>query len=376
MFINLYLNRFLGDMVPIMPLISLLLHDRGFSLGLISLFLFCTSATVLLFEIPFGVLADRKNPRFVLILSRLAKLASFSFLLFSFNVTALLLTAVFLGMASALDSGAIQSYTYQLTHIKNGDYFHKVYSRTFTSSLIGLLLAGVLAAQVGIIGFDYLQYIGICSLVLCLVSAILLPKISPSNTDTTEAPNKSNIFTFFKLKTVVAIVLCIGIFSGGIKGALDEYTALLLDDKGLMYGTVGYILLGLEIARTFGASVSSKFRIGVGGQITILAAVGLLFISICFGNYIIAVSSLFVVLFLDSILWVNNDVLIQEYTSNKNRSTLASIKNFGTEIVAGTIFGTVWLFGSTWGISQLYLYAGLILLFVSLVIFILHKSSR
>jgi len=368
MFLNLYINRYLGDMLPIMPLVGLLLHDRGFSLGDISLFFLFMAVTVLLFEIPFGVLADKTNTRLVIILSRLAKLVAFIFLLIAYTKFSITLAAVCWGMASALDSGAIQSYTYSLTYAKKGALnFQAVYGRLFTSSLLGLLTAGLIASQVERLGFDYIQYIGIFALLLCLVSAMLLPKVKEVENDDV-SKQKINIKTFATHPALLTALL-IGIFAGGVKGSLDEYTALLLAAKGLSYGFIGYILFGLEIMKTLGGSVASKFKIEIRGQLNVLLLVGLAFIGVFYGNYLITISLLILVLFFDSILWVNNDVLIQENAPDSYRSTIASVKNFGIELLAAVCFLAAWVFPDIdWDVGYLYIIGGSVLVLVSLVL--------
>jgi len=374
MFLNLYINRYLGDMVPIVPLVGLLLHDRGFSLGDISLFFLFMAVTVLLFEIPFGVLADKTNTRLVIILSRFAKLVAFIFLLIAYTKFSILLAAVCWGVASALDSGAIQSYTYALTSVKKEtSYFQVVYGRLFTSSLLGLLTAGLIATQVARLGFDYIQYIGIFALLLCLVSAMLLPKVKEVENDDV-SKQKINIKTFATHPALLTALL-IGIFAGGVKGSLDEYTALLLAAKGLSYGFIGYILFGLEIMKTLSGSVASKFKIEIRGQLNVLLLVGFAFIGVFYGNYLITILLFILVLFFDSILWVNNDVLIQENTPDSYRSTIASVKNFGIELLAAACFLIAWLYSDTsWDVGYLYIAGGSVLVLVSLVLSIRSKT--
>jgi MFS family permease len=374
MLLNLYINRYFGDLVPIVPLVGLLLHERGFSLGDISLFFLCMSVTVLLFEIPFGVLADKTNPRLVIILSRFAKLTAFIFLLFSHSSFFVLLSAVCWGIASALDSGAIQAYTYALTYSeKSAQSFQVVYGRLFTSSLLGLLTAGLIAAQVEILGFDTIQYVGIFALTVCVLSSMFLPKVK--EVENSDAPPQKIKVKILISKPVLLVALLVGIFAGGVKGSLDEYTALLLSAKGLSYGLVGYVLFGLEIMKTLGATVASKFKIGLRIQVGVLLFLGLSFVGVFYGNYIVTILLLIFVLFFDSILWVHNDVLIQMNAPDAQRSTVASVKNFGIEFLATLSFLMAWLYsGVHWSPEHLYRIGGVVLVLVSILAFLYERG--
>lgn len=366
---NLYLNRFLGDLIPIVPILGLLFLDRSFSLSTISLFFLCLSVTVLLVEIPAGILADAKNARLVIIISRLFKLLAFVLLLFATNIPLLCLTAILWGIASALDSGAMQSYTFQLVRQKNlSEKFEHIYGHTFTSSLLGLLTAGLVASQIGWLGFTLVQYVGIIVLVLCVLSAVALPRIKEISMQPKEKTVSITLKSLQKLPLVLIILLIIGILAGGVKGALDEYTTILLSDKQLTVGIIGYIIFGLEILKTAGAMVAARFRLNIYRQIIILTLLGFAFLVASLGNYLVVIFALVIILFIDAILWVHNDTAIQRQASDSNRATVASIKNFGTEAVAGSVFLITWIFGSGWEVGYLYFAGGVLLVVTSFIL--------
>jgi MFS family permease len=379
--INIYLNRFLGDLIPVMPLLGLLLLDRGFTLGTISLFFLCLSVTIIVAEIPAGILADVKNPRLVVIASRFLKLLAFGTVYYAIDIYLLCLAAILWGLSSALDSGAIQSYLFQLVR-KQGreNQFEQVYSKTFTASLMGLLFAGLVASQVAVLGFDTLQFIGIVALVLCFVSSLFFPNftvVTPAETKSEERLSfKSSFRSLLQLESTLIVLLCIGIFAGGIKGSLDEYTTLLLVDKELTFSIIGYIVFAFEVLKTGGAAVAARFVVSIRSQILILGVLGVAFMAAAVGNYIVAIASLVLVIFIDAILWVHNDSAIQRHVSEGNRATVASMKNFGTEVLAACIFLTMWLSGEFWDIKILYMFSGVLLLAVSIFVFFKHGGSN
>lgn len=85
---------------------------------------------------------------------------------------------------------------------------------------------------------------------------------------------------------------------------------------------------------------------------------GFAFLVASIGNYLVVIFALVVILFIDAILWVHNDTAIQRHANDDNRATVASIKNFGTETIAGSVFLITWIFGSDWEVGYLFLLEG------------------
>jgi hypothetical protein len=83
----------------------------------------------------------------------------------------------------------------------------------------------------------------------------------------------------------------------------------------------------------------------------------------------VVILALVLILFIDAILWVHNDTAIQRHANDDNRATVASIKNFGTEAIAGSVFLITWLFGSKWEVDYLYFAGGILLIMMSFLLF-------
>jgi Major Facilitator Superfamily len=375
--LNLYVNRFLGDFIPVAPLLGILLLNKNFDLSDISLFFLFLSLTVMVMEIPAGIFADSKSTKLVIVFSRVFKLLAFSTLLFVDSIFFLCLTAVLWGLASALDSGAIQAYTFQLTRALDlEDRFESVYSRTFTAALLGLLFAGLVASQINLLGLIFVQYIGIASLLLCVLSALLFTKFEhpPKIESTTMTRSMFSSITLSNLSPILLMLLCVGMLAGGLKGSLDEYTTLLLNDKHLSISLIGYIMFGLELLKTTGAIVAEKFKVNSKRQIYILFMLGSAFLLSAIGGQVMVVISLVFILFTDAILWVHNDTAIQRLALDSNRATLASFKSFGTELISGSVFVIVWLFGSGFDVSLVYFICGAITMICSFLLFVYHTK--
>lgn len=366
--LNIYLNRFLGDFIPIVPFLAVLMSKNGLSLSQISLAFFTLAATVFILELPTGMIADKVSVKLILILSRFFKLLSFIVIFAIPNLTGATLGMALWGIASAFDSGAFQSYLFNyIKKTRDIKHFEIIYARSITASLLGLLAAMAVSTQIEYLGYEILQVIGIVTLSFSFISTLFLSTVSEAS-HTIEKTSVNFIHTARQaFRTIhhtplLLSLLAIGILAGGIKGSLDDYTSLLLVNKELSLAAVGYILLTFEIVRSSGAFFSQWIKVEHIAQAVLLGLFGAGFVLAgSFGPFI-AIAALFSIIILDAMLWVHNDTAIQRLAYDGNRATLASLKNFGTEITAALVLLFIFLTGEHLSLNSIYIILGTILL--------------
>lgn len=371
---NIYLNRFLGDFIPILPFLGLLFSNNDLSLSQISVVFFSLATTIFILEVPTGIVADKISVKTVLVTSRFFKLLAFIIFFIFSNFAGAICGMVLWGTASAFDSGAFQSYIFKYSKsVHNAPSFEKVYARSITAALIGLLASLVIATQIENLQYEFLQIIGITSLTLSLLTVLLFKNVKSGPTSSTQIIACKESFTLSIYNTLsqsplLLPLLLVGILAGGVKGTLDDYTSLLFVDKNLSLIAIGYILLSYEIVRSLGALISQWFKINSRFQTIFLALFGFCFIVAGIGEQRLAITALFLIITLDSILWIHNDIAIQELARDNNRATLASFKNFGTEIVAALVMVFIFLTGGFLTLSKIYITLGIFLVLASIVI--------
>ncbi len=376
---NFILSRFFGDCLPIIPLFGVLLIEYGLSLSQISLVLFVLAASVMIFEIPTGVLADKMPPKYAVVISRLLKFCAFLIILLFPNLIGVLCGVFVWGLSSAFDSGAFQSYLYQFVNrVGDSTDFNKLYAQTSTASMVGLLVSAAIATQVSFIGLYGLQIIGIVFLGLSVLSVLLYPSVVqavPEENEQIIANSlhiKSKLLHYILRNRALFILLCIGVMAGSVKGSLDEYVSLMLLDKGVSIALIGYALFGLELMKSFGGFITQWITATICLQKIILISMGAGFILIGIGNVYVALSVFAVILLMDSILWIQNDISIQHQSNDSNRATISSIKNFLMELISASLFLAAWLLGGSLIVSQFYVIGGLILLFTSIILILIR----
>lgn len=379
--IYIYFYRFFGDFIPIVPILGLFYADYGLTLSQISTVFLALAVTVFALEIPTGVLADRVNVKSILILSRLFKLLAFCLIFLHPTYPIFLTASVLWGIASSLDSGAWQSYLYSYCESRVGLDFPKQYGRASSASLAGLLLATAAATQIDLVGYHGLQLMGLTALIISFIQALFLPHVRVEQDD---HPHERQSLTLHlqDLKKIlfksppIATLLVIGIASGGIKGSLDEYTSILLSEKGLTVAVVGYFLVAFEIIKSSSAAVVGNLPYKPIFQPISLAIIGLCLVSAgVTPSVIFAAVALALLYLVDTYLWIHNDAALQKYADNKYRATVASLKNFGTEFTAFLVF----LSGSFMGnlpVKHLYMIGGSIVIFISVVTIYTNSKKK
>lgn len=189
----LKIGMFFNYFMLIVPVIVLVYTNKGITLGDFFLIQGLFRIAAFLFEIPSGYLSDRFSRRHVLILGIIIHLLGYSTLAMAYGFWQIVLGEALLGIASALFSGTLEAYTYDLLKRNNTQkYFLKEYGaiRTYieAAGFISAILGGYLFAWVG---GNALLWIEAMLCIISLIAAFMMPELSEIKRK--KAKNKSNI---------------------------------------------------------------------------------------------------------------------------------------------------------------------------------------
>ena len=356
---KIYIQRFLGDAMPLIPLSGLYFLHLGFSLTQISALFLQYAIWTAILEVPTGYLADRTSHRSAMITAKILKLIAFIPWVFFPSYLWISVGFFVWSLASALDSGAFQSY---LADLVEENEFQKVYGRSLTVSLVAFTLGALSYSLVPIVGFYTLGLIGLGMLAGSVVVSLALPRVTEQHKE--EQSEVREKLSFSKILTpsfamVLSLVL-IGAFAGGIKGTLDEYSGLLLSSTNTLALGIGLSLGLLEIVKAFGTGLAHHVSLGVSKQKYVLLLLAFVFIVVGKLPLYLIVILLMLVLVIDGVLWVHNDSAIQKYAPKHLRATITSLKSLCGETVATLFLGAVTLM-SIGKVEYIYMVGGFIL---------------
>jgi MFS family permease len=149
----IYLTAFLQNVVLWVPIEKLFMTDIGFDNGSVALMAAAYAAVVPLLEVPSGILADRWSRRGVVLLAQSALIVSVVIGGLSPNVGVYIVSALFLGVFFALQSGTFESIAYDTVLEETGD--SELFERTIgrirfveSAGLVVSALAGGALAEV------------------------------------------------------------------------------------------------------------------------------------------------------------------------------------------------------------------------------------
>src|ERR671918_2417576 len=149
----LYLATFLQNLALWVPIEKLFMTTIGFTSASIGLMASIYAVVVPVLEVPSGVIADRWSRRGVLILGSLAATVSVVIGGFSQSVGTYLISAAFLGVFFALQSGTLESIVYDTLLEETGDSgaFERTIGRVRlveSVALVSSALAGGVIAEI------------------------------------------------------------------------------------------------------------------------------------------------------------------------------------------------------------------------------------
>lgn len=148
----LYAATFLTGISLWAPIEKLFMLDIGFDAATVGVMAALYAAVVPLCEVPSGILADRWSRRGVLLLAVLAASVSVTIGALSHHVAIYIVSALFLGLYFALQSGTLDAVAYDTVREETGssDAFEKVLGRlrlVESTALVGSALLGAVLAE-------------------------------------------------------------------------------------------------------------------------------------------------------------------------------------------------------------------------------------
>jgi MFS family permease len=131
------------------PVMTLFYFKRGLAPGDLFILMLCFSMSVLVFEVPTGVFADRFGQRTAIVAGGVTKLVSTVLLFFAYDPWVFFLTRVLDGLAGAFTSGASEALIYDsMSETQEQHRVGEVWGKIRSASYIPVIAANILGAVV------------------------------------------------------------------------------------------------------------------------------------------------------------------------------------------------------------------------------------
>lgn len=267
-FLNFYLSGLL------IPVLSLLLIEKGATLSNLSIILGFYAFTVVLLELPTGIMADLFGRKKTFSLSLIISTIGFIIILFGKGFLFMCLGIMFYGISKALASGSFDALfiDYYIEH--NGkDHLHNITTRLSVLEALGLSAGAVSGGFFPKIAALYFPSLGVydLNLIVRIVLSLLVSFMSMIYIVETKKPEKTERISIKQhvinssnlvMKNTTVICIFISVFATGIfLSSLETYwqphfISLLPNDN--MMGLLGVMAFLYLAAATVGSIASNK----------------------------------------------------------------------------------------------------------------------
>lgn len=367
-----YLYRFAYDFILVYPFYTLIFSRQGQSESAIGLLLAIWSCSVLVFEVPMGLLSDRMTRRHVLLLSALAKAVGFALWLLPGGFWVMAAGFVFWGLSEALRSGTEEAWLYETLHqAGRPELYARIRGR---GTVVGSLAIALAAPAGGWVaerwGMDPVLW---ASVTVSLFSALLVagfgqpPRTELPTEDEADAARPAVLRDLLPALRDIGrkrSMLSLIVFSGAllvVAGVLDEWDPLFLTRAGLTPTLFGLWMTarllaesaGAALAHRAGSRLDSTRRLIWAAALSALPLVGL---GLSQNLGWLLPYALFYLVY--ALLGVLAETRIQERLHGAHRATILSLRSFlenAVGIVMILVCGGV---GQAAGLARIWTLAG------------------
>lgn len=361
------IRQLFDDLMPIYPLYLLYFESKGMSVQQISALLAIWSVSVVILEVPTGVMADRLSRRRLIILGSLCKAACYFVWIFSDRFGLFAVGFILWGTGGAFISGAEEALLFDSLK-QNGqqERFEVYLGKGRFLSGIGNILSAVSGGFIGTyLGIHWALYFSVASGLISAGIAFLYKEVNYYRESILEEQQKKETLreamTFLVGKKEILLFAGMAVLVITLAGVLDEYDAMIAESYGLKMTGVGIWMAVRFILAALGGYFAHRVRritekifkltscfativvLSIIGAVS-LAAAGLLrsiLVIGCYGLY-------YLILSVTEVLQEN---YIQQSVENEGRSTVHSIISLTNNLYGILCFGVL---GLLLGITDLH----------------------
>lgn len=284
---KLYALRFFSSLIPAYVIERLYWEQRGMTIQMVVYTEIIYALTIVLLEVPTGLMADKWGRKRMLVLSAMLGCCEFLILIFATEFWHFALAVFLAGVSRSASSGSENALLYDSLMLQGkASSFEKQLGRLnacdFISAMLAALCGSLLASRYGL---ELNYWISLGSALIALLLSILLVEPAATADDTSveeEIPFKQYITVslhFFRTNPGVSLVVLSGMVTGVAMGYIYEFWQLYVSRLeipvvyfGVLSATImllplpgnlmAHRLIGRFSYRTLLFSVTAIFAIG------------------------------------------------------------------------------------------------------------------
>lgn len=349
---KLYAIRFFYNLIPAYVIERLFWEERGMTIQMVVYAEIIFAITVVLFEVPTGIIADRRGRKHMIVLVSIVGCSEFLILVFATEFWHFALVVFLAAIGSSASSGAENALLYDslLSEGKEND-FEKVLGRLNALDIVSIIIAALCGSLLASrYSYEFNYWISLAAMVVSLIVSLLL--VEPTNQgyedNEEQLPTKAYLtasMSFFRLNPGVCLVMLSGMVTGAAINFIDEFWQIYLERLGIPVIYFGVFSGAIFLIRLPGNILAyrlkSRFnhRILLSGVLGALAA-GFIYISVM-KDYS-GLAALFVICLFAGIIEPLAVGYLHHRIDSSMRATMGSFQSLGENalmILIGLGFG-------------------------------------
>ncbi|MFT4414315.1 MFS transporter [Fredinandcohnia humi] len=264
---RIYIIIFFHNLIPAYVIERIYWQDRGMTVMMVVLCEIVFAITIVISEIPTGIVADKFGRKKLLVLAGFLSMLEMIVLLFAYSFWTFAFAVFLAGIAGACVSGAMNALLYDsLAAGKQEDRFERIVGRINSIDFIAAILAALLGSVLGKrFGFEIPYILSAVSMFIAFVLTIFLHEPPREKlvhkTDVSKVRIKDYViqsFSFYRSHPrLVSLLLQAMTVSAGIT-YLDEFWQLYLYETGYTILFFGVFSALISLARIPGNLLAAR----------------------------------------------------------------------------------------------------------------------
>lgn len=259
--ILIYIHTFLSTFILYYICDTLFYIERGLTSSQYISFVGISFFTKLLFEIPFGIIADKYNKKKLLLTSNLLFIISTMIFIFAHNYITFVIAIVTNAINNSLSSGITNSILYE--NLDNKEKFNKTlfYNSFFynISYMLAMIIGGYIGQTFGLI---YTYYITIIPFIIDFIILLMLKiknNINRSNMESNISILKNGLKEIINNSYLLKLILTSSILFSGIK-LVEESHPEYSNNIGISVFIIGIYTALILVFCIIGSYIGSKLK--------------------------------------------------------------------------------------------------------------------
>ncbi|MBP1961546.1 MFS transporter [Paenibacillus aceris] len=255
----LFTLRFFFSLIPAYVIERLYWEERGMTIQMVVYTEIIYALTIVLLEVPTGVMADKWGRKKMLVLSALLGCSEFLILIYATEFWHFALVVFLAGISRTASSGSENALLYDTLSLQGmSSQFEKRLGQLHACDLISAILAALCGSLLaGKFGLELNYWLSLVSSGIALILACLLiepPAGTDGMTDNEEAiPFRTYVtasMRFFRINPNVSLVMLSGMVTGASMSYIEEFWQLYANRLGtpvLFFGMLSAAIMLLQL---------------------------------------------------------------------------------------------------------------------------------